>query len=280
MDQRDEARQAKVRTLHAEVEAERRSRRATEAERDAARAAVDELRLRLKQASGPAPEAPSRRPTLLVVSVIAVGLGGGLAWQLYRTSGEAARTAETLAQLQEARLRATRAEGNARTLRKALDREEAALRRARADIAMWRRQLASLEREQARARLPLPEVYDGKPRVKGRVPNTPGRAIRVSGGILSRGAIQQVVRAQMPQIQRCYEVQLLKHPALTGKIVFDLVISPKGKVVSGVQVRSSMRSPNVASCVLMHMRSWIFPRPVGGAVKVRYPLVFRHQVRR
>jgi hypothetical protein len=280
VDREDEARRAKVRTLHAEVEAERRSRRATEAERDAARASVDELRLRLKQAEGPAPEAPPRRLTLLVVSVIAVGFGGGLAWQLYRTSGETARTAETVAQLQEAQLRATRAEGDARTLRKVLDREGLALRQARADIAALRRQLVASRGRLGRASLPLPELYDGKPRTRGRVPKTPRRTIRVSGGILSRGVVQKVVEARLGAIQRCYEVQLLKHPTLAGKIVFDFVISPMGRVVSGVQVRSSMRSPNVASCVLLHMRSWTFPRPVGGAVKVRYPLVFRLQRRR
>jgi hypothetical protein len=279
VDQEDEARQAQLRTLHAEVEAERRSRRATEAERDAARAAVDELRLKLKQAEGPAPDAPPRRSALLVVSLIAAGLGIVLAWQLYRATKEGARATDAEARLQEEQLRITRAAGNARTLRKALDREGLALRQARAVVARLGRQLASSQGQLARARLPLPEAYDGKPRTRGRVRGTPKRAIRVSGGSLSRGAVQKVVEARMGGIQRCYEVQLLKFPGLQGKIVFDWVISPRGTVASARQVRSSMRSPNVASCVLMQMRDWTFPRPVGGSVRVRYPFVFRQQTR-
>jgi hypothetical protein len=278
VDQEDEARQAQLRTLHAEVEAERRSRRATEAERDAARAAVDELRLKLKQAEGPASDAPPRRSALLVVSLIAAGLGIVLAWQLYRANKEGARATDAEARLQEEQLRITRAAGNARTLRKALLRESAALRQARADVGRLGRQLTSSQGQLARARLPLPEAYDGKPRTRGRVRGTK-RAIRVSGGSLSRGAVQKVVEARMGGIQRCYEVQLLKFPGLQGKIVFDWVISPKGTVASARQVRSSMRSPNVASCVLMQMRDWTFPRPVGGSVRVRYPFVFRQQTR-
>jgi pSer/pThr/pTyr-binding forkhead associated (FHA) protein len=114
-------------------------------------------------------------------------------------------------------------------------------------------------------------------RVRGRVRRAPKRAIRASGGILDRGAIQKVVNAHMSQIQRCYESQLLRNPGLAGKIVFDWVISTSGTVSSARQVRSSMRSPAVATCILAQIRTWRFPKPVGGNVNVRYPFVFRIQ---
>jgi hypothetical protein len=114
-------------------------------------------------------------------------------------------------------------------------------------------------------------------RVRGRVRRAPKRAIRATGGILDRGAIQKVVNAHMAQIQRCYEVQLLKNPGLAGKIVFDWVISLTGGVSSARQVSSSMRSPGVATCILAVIRQMRFPNPVGGSVQVRYPFVFRVQ---
>ena len=64
-------------------------------------------------------------------------------------------------------------------------------------------------------------------------------------------------------------------PGLSGKIVFDWVISPSGRVGSARQVSSSMRSAAVATCILRLIRSWRFPKPVGGSVTVRYPFVFR-----
>ena len=112
-------------------------------------------------------------------------------------------------------------------------------------------------------------------RVRGRVRRAPTRAIAAKGGHLSREAIQQVVSRHMNQVQACYERQLITNPGLAGKIVFDWVISPSGSVSSARQVRSSVRSPAVSSCILALIRSWRFPKPVGGSVQVRYPFVFR-----
>jgi len=114
-------------------------------------------------------------------------------------------------------------------------------------------------------------------RVRGRVRKAPTRAIQATGGILDRGAIQKVVNSHMAEIQRCYEVQLLKSPGLSGKIVFDWVIATSGLVSSARQVSSSMQSPAVATCILSQIRTWRFPQPVGGSVQVRYPFVFRVQ---
>jgi outer membrane biosynthesis protein TonB len=114
-------------------------------------------------------------------------------------------------------------------------------------------------------------------KVRGRVRRAPKRAIRATGGVLDRGAIQKVVNSHMARIQRCYESQLLKNPGLAGKIVFDWVIAPSGRVASARQVSSSVRSPSVATCILAQIKSWRFPKPVGGSVQVRYPFVFRIQ---
>lgn len=114
-------------------------------------------------------------------------------------------------------------------------------------------------------------------RVRGRVRRAPTRSIRASGGVLSRAAIQKVVSAHMNRVQACYERQLLTSPGLSGKIVFDWVITTSGSVGSARQVSSSLRSAAVASCILREIRKWRFPHPVGGSVNVRYPFVFRVQ---
>jgi FHA domain len=97
----------------------------------------------------------------------------------------------------------------------------------------------------------------------------------LEGGDLRHGAIQKVVNQHMAAIQRCYEVQLFRQPSLAGKVVFDWTISPMGSVSSARQYSSSLRSTAVSSCILALIRSWRFPQPVGGAVKVRYPFIFR-----
>jgi outer membrane biosynthesis protein TonB len=113
--------------------------------------------------------------------------------------------------------------------------------------------------------------------VRGKVRKAPTRAITASGGTLSREAIQQVVSAHMHEVQACYERSLLTQPGLSGKIVFDWQIAMGGGVASARLANSTMNSPAVATCILMLIRGWRFPSPVGGAVDVRYPFVFRVQ---
>ncbi|PID38587.1 MAG: hypothetical protein CSB49_04800 [Proteobacteria bacterium] len=114
-------------------------------------------------------------------------------------------------------------------------------------------------------------------RVRGRVRRAPTRTIKATGGVLSRAAIQKVVSRHMHKVQACYERQLLTNPGLSGKVVFDWVISPSGSVGSARQTSSSLRSAAVSTCILREIRRWRFPKPVGGSVNVRYPFVFRVQ---
>ena len=114
-------------------------------------------------------------------------------------------------------------------------------------------------------------------RVRGKARRAPTRAIGTTGGFLSREAIQKVVAANMARIQACYERQLLSNRSLAGKVVFDWIITPTGKVSTARQASSSLGSSSVSSCILREIRTWRFPRPQGGAVNVRYPFVFRVQ---
>ncbi len=117
----------------------------------------------------------------------------------------------------------------------------------------------------------------GGGRVRGVVSRAPTRRIDTTGGRLSRAEIAKVVADGTAEVQRCYERELLKNPRLQGKIVFDWVIAPTGKVSSTRVASSSLDSQAVATCIGNAIKSWRFPKPVGGSVKVKYPFVFRVQ---
>jgi len=113
-------------------------------------------------------------------------------------------------------------------------------------------------------------------RVRGKVLKPPRRLIDSTGeGQLGLDAIQQVVNRHMQAIQHCYEAQLLREPNLSGKAVFDWTISSTGAVSSARLHSSTLGSDAVTSCILAQIRTWRFPPPVGGSVKVRYPFIFR-----
>ena len=110
---------------------------------------------------------------------------------------------------------------------------------------------------------------------RGMVTRQPKRVITLDGGDLDKARFEQVVNQHMDEIQRCYEVRLLSNPGLEGRMVVDWTISPTGSVTLARLVASSIPSPALAGCVLARIRTWRFPRPTGGSVKVRYPFVFR-----
>lgn len=94
-------------------------------------------------------------------------------------------------------------------------------------------------------------------------------------GKLQKHVIQRVIRRHVAAVRFCYERALAKDPKLAGKAVVRFVIDPDGKV-SAAEIRdSSLKAPEVEGCILKRVRSWRFPQPEGGAVRVAYPFVFK-----
>lgn len=116
----------------------------------------------------------------------------------------------------------------------------------------------------------------GRGSVRGVVQGASARRIGATGGRLSRAQIAKVVAAGTAEVQRCYERELIKQPKLQGKIVFDWVIATSGRVDSSRVRSSTLNSDKVAGCIGRVIKSWRFPKPIGGSVKVTYP--FRFQV--
>ena len=94
-------------------------------------------------------------------------------------------------------------------------------------------------------------------------------------GPLSREATTKVVTANLSQIHRCYERQILNNPDIHGNITFKWIVLKSGAVTDAKILSSTMAKPAVAECVLDHIEDWTFPAPDGDKVVIQYPFMFR-----
>jgi TonB family protein len=101
---------------------------------------------------------------------------------------------------------------------------------------------------------------------------TPARA---GSGSLDKELISEVVRAHIDEVRQCYNEGLTRKPELAGRITVDFTISPSGSVsASEVSPGSTLGDAAVEACVAAAVKRWVFPKPEGGAVLVRYPFSF------
>ena len=93
----------------------------------------------------------------------------------------------------------------------------------------------------------------------------------VEGG-LDKDQIIAVINRHRGQIVYCYEKGLQATPSIGGRVAVDFVIGPAGKITRAKVAQSSLGSKFVESCMLVRMKTWQFPRPVGNVnVDVLYP---------
>jgi outer membrane biosynthesis protein TonB len=97
----------------------------------------------------------------------------------------------------------------------------------------------------------------------------------VEGG-LDRDQIKAVIDRHQGEIIYCYEKGLQVKSSLSGRVGIRWVINGGGNVSSASVESSSLGSSQVENCIVSHLRSWKFPKPVGGVnVKVSYPFVLK-----
>ncbi|TMA44112.1 MAG: energy transducer TonB [Deltaproteobacteria bacterium] len=102
----------------------------------------------------------------------------------------------------------------------------------------------------------------------------PGRTMVVGG--LSRDVINRVIQKHYNEIKYCYEKELSKKPELYGKVTVLFMIEGSGRVGEALIQQTTMGSEPVESCMINHVRRWLFPAPQGGGtVQVTYPYVFK-----
>jgi len=95
-------------------------------------------------------------------------------------------------------------------------------------------------------------------------------------GSLPKEAIRSVVRANMRDVQGCYDAELQLSPGLAGKVVVKFQISKDGLVESAEVTESSLDNRAVERCIVKDVRGWEFPEPENdGIVIVNYPFNFK-----
>lgn len=94
-------------------------------------------------------------------------------------------------------------------------------------------------------------------------------------GSLPKAVIRRVMRQRMNTFKYCYEKRLQAIPELSGKIVVAFTIGTDGRVVAARIDSSTLKDERVEACVGKATKRLRFPKPKGGVVVVRYPLVFK-----
>ncbi len=93
-------------------------------------------------------------------------------------------------------------------------------------------------------------------------------------GKLPDGAAQKVIGDHNAQVRACYNEAVRRNPALEGTLVVRFVIGLDGAVKSVSDGGSTIHDPVFRSCVWDEIRTWRFPKPVGGDVIVDLPYRF------
>lgn len=105
---------------------------------------------------------------------------------------------------------------------------------------------------------------------------TPGKGPKeVLGNGLERDVVMAVIRRHQSEITYCYETELAKNAALSGKVAVSFTIDGSGSISEAQIAESGLSNENVEACMLSRIRRWKFPEPKGGGVVViTFPWVF------
>ena len=105
---------------------------------------------------------------------------------------------------------------------------------------------------------------------------TPVESDALIGGGLDRNEIAAVINRHLSEVRYCYEQGLQQKPKLAGRLSMNFMIGPSGVVASARVMNSSLNHALVEGCIRDRLKTWNFPKPVGGVtVKVSYPFILR-----
>jgi hypothetical protein len=85
--------------------------------------------------------------------------------------------------------------------------------------------------------------------------------------------IRDAVQLHEPQLRRCYDVSLQRHPTLAGTAELHFTIAADGAVAASA-VEGSLPSADALACLAGEAASWRF-HPIDGPIAVNYPLTFQ-----
>lgn len=119
---------------------------------------------------------------------------------------------------------------------------------------------------------PEPELAEPSA-AERRVAAAPGTnpADWVCEGTINSAAVRSVIQGEpSKQVQTCYERGLKNNNLLQGSMDVELTIGSAG-AVRAVEVRGTLGDRRVYSCVKRVARTWKFPAPRGGCVRINAP---------
>ena len=136
-------------------------------------------------------------------------------------------------------------------------------------------------REPFAAELEIPDDEDLEPETEPAEPSPAQRkasgapatnpASWVCEGTINAAAVRSVIQGEpSKQVQTCYERGLKNNNLLQGSMDVELTIGSAG-AVRAVAVRGTLRDRTVYTCVKRVARTWKFPAPRGGCVRINAP---------
>lgn len=98
----------------------------------------------------------------------------------------------------------------------------------------------------------------------------------VLDGGLDQSVVQATIAKYLSQVRACYEDGLRVNPGLAGLVKTRFEISGTGSVANAQVLQSTLGNAGVESCIAARIKTWQFPKPLGGnSVKVSYPFLLR-----
>jgi len=107
------------------------------------------------------------------------------------------------------------------------------------------------------------------------LPEEPPPATPTKQGKIDIDEVKEVIRSHMGRIKICYREGLKEDENLSGELKVQFTIGLEGQVMAAKIVSSTLDNPTVENCILRRFARMQFPKPKGGVVTIKYPLIFK-----
>jgi hypothetical protein len=95
-------------------------------------------------------------------------------------------------------------------------------------------------------------------------------------GGLDQSVVQATIAKYLSQVRACYEEGLRTQPGLSGLVKTQFEVMASGTVGMARVFQSTLGDAGVENCIAARIKTWQFPKPLGGTtVKVSYPFLLR-----